>query len=135
MHTSRRRAGDNQHALEGVGGGQLHQADRDANVRLLLFPAVADPAAIRATHLPSLEVAEDRLDTRGLECVDVAKVSGDPTVPGRAVSLCRAIALKYTIPATSQRPGTACSSDEQSALRSSQRSEWPWPRSTSRSEW
>ena len=72
-------AGDDQDMLARAGSGQLHQADRDPNVCLLLFPSIAHPAAVRAAHLSTFELAEDRLDVRRLERIEVAKVSRDGT--------------------------------------------------------
>ena len=98
-----------------------------ADVGLLLLPAVPNRDRRRAPHLPSLELTEDGLDTRCLKRVEVPQVTRDRAWARRLHVSCQR--LKYTTPATSQRPGTACSNDEQSASRSSQRSERRWPRS------
>src|SRR5665647_1500099 len=53
-----------ENAITCAGGGQFHESHGDSDIGLLLFPAVPNASAVRAAHLPSLELTEDGLDTR-----------------------------------------------------------------------
>jgi len=70
----RRKVGVARHhdnAITRACSGQLHESHRDADVGLLLLPAVPNATAERAPHLPPLELTEYGLDTRGLKRIEI----------------------------------------------------------------